>query len=197
MQKQNGLQEKKTDELTVRLDFGGTQREFTHEEIAELAKKAYSYEQISGDWDRVKTMALSEGKSVCEYLDSLSEIRINKRRSELLEKGADEQLISYILDLEKEKMSTDKGFFDEVSEYFPKIKDISDIPECVVESARVKGSRLVDELLRYRHKKQMEISILKDLEKSAINSSIGPQREHISADIDPAKLQFIKGIWGK
>ena len=50
---------------------------------------------------------------------------------------------------------------------------------------------------RYRHKKQMEISVFKDNEKLANNSSIGSQREHISADFDPAKLEFINGIWGK
>lgn len=197
MQENLDLQEKKVDELTVRLDFGGAEREFTLEEIGELAKKAYSFEQISDDWDRVASLALSEGKSISGYLDSLNESRLNKRRNELLEKGADEQLINYILGLENEKVLKNDYFFDEVSEYFPKIKDISELPQCVVESAKLKGSRLVDELLRYRHKKQMAISILKDLEKSAKNSSIGPQREHISADVDPAKLQFIKGIWGK
>ena len=197
MKEQNSIQQEKTDELTVRLDFGGAEREFTLEEISELAKKAYSFEQISSDWDRVKNMALSEGKSVCEYIDALSEDRLNKRRSELLDQGADEQLISYILELEKGKSVTNDSFFNEVLEYFPKIKTISELPECVVESARIKGSRIVDELLRYRHKKQMEISALKDLEKSATNSSIGPQRERISADIDPTKLQFINGIWGK
>ena len=185
------------DELTVRLDFGGTEREFNLEEMEELAKKAYTYELIIEDWNKVKAMAQTEDKSVSEYLDALRAGRIDKRRSELLEKGADEQLADYILSLENTNDLKSNGFFDEVVEYFPKIKDISELPECVVEAAKLKGSRLLDEWLRYRHKKQMELSAFKDYEKSVANSSIGSQKEHITADFDPAKLQFIKGVWGK
>lgn len=196
-QNDEDLKENNADVFTVRLDFGGEEREYTLEEINALAKQAQNYETILSDWQRIKSIAQNEGKSVGEYIDALNENRLNKRRNELLEKGADEQLAEYVLGLENEKKLKDDIFFEEVLEYFPKIKDISELPACVLETARLKGSRILDELLRYRHKKQMEISAFKDYQKSVGESSIGPQREHISTDFDPAKLQFIKGIWGK
>lgn len=187
----------KAEEITVKLDFFGEEQDYSLEEVKELAKKGYNYDLISNDWERLKNMAFSEGKSVCEYLNYLSESKTQTRRKELVEKCADEELAEYVLNLENKSQSNNDNFFGEMSEYFPKIKDISELPLCVVENAKIKGSRILDEWLRYRHKKQIEMSAFKNLEKLANESSIGPQREFVSADYDPAKLQFIKGIWGK
>ena len=193
---ENSLKEQ-AEEITVRLDLGGEERDYRIEELTELAKKGYNYDLISSDWERVKSMAFADGKSVGEYLSSLCENQTSNRRKELIEKCVDEELAEYILNLEASATKNNDCFFGEVLDYFPKIKDISELPLCVVESAKVKGSRILDEWLRYRHKKQTEMSAFKDFEKLTSNSSIGPQREFISADYDPAKLQFIKGIWGK
>lgn len=186
-----------SEEIIVKLDLGGDERDYKLDEIKELAQKGYNYDLISSDWERVKSMAFAEGKSVCEYLSSLSEDKYNARRKELVEKCADEELAEYVLGLETANKLKNDNFFGEVCEYFPKIKDISELPLCVVENAKIKGSRLLDEWLRYRHKKQIQMSAFKDLETLTTNSSIGPQREFVSADYDPTKLQFIKGIWGK
>ena len=188
---------KQAEEITVTLDLGGEERDYKLQELTELAKKGYNYDLISSDWERVKSMAFADGKSVGEYLSSLSENQTSIRRKELIEKCVDEELAEYILNLEASSTKNNDCFFGEVLDYFPKIKDISELPLCVVENAKVKGSRILDEWLRYRHKKQTEMSAFKDFEKLTSDSSIGPQREFISADYDPAKLQFIKGIWGK
>lgn len=193
---ENSLKEQ-AEEITVRLDLGGEERDYKLDELTELAKKGYNYDLISSDWERVKTMAFADGKSVGEYLNSLCEKQASIRRKELIEKCADEELADYVLSLENSATKNNDYFFYEVLDYFPKIKDISELPLCVVENAKAKGSRILDEWLRYRHKKQAEMSAFKDFEKLTSDSSIGPQREFVSADYDPAKLQFIKGIWGK
>lgn len=193
---ENSLKQQ-AEEIIVRLDLGGEERDYQLHELTELAKKGYNYDLISSDWERVKTMAFADGKSVGEYLSFLSENQTSARRKELIEKCVDEELAEYILNLESSSTKNNDCFFSEVLDYFPKIKDISELPLCVVEKAKVKGSRILDEWLRYRHKKQAEMSAFRDFEKLTSDSSIGPQREFVSADYDPTKLQFIKGIWGK
>ena len=185
------------EELSVKIDFDGEERSYSISEIKVLAQKGLDYGLIIGDYERIKQMARQNDKNVSEYLSFLEAQRFEARRAELLEKCGDEELAGYILNLESECNTFDNRSFKELKEYFPNITDISELPECVVNSAKVKGSSIVDEWLRYRHKKQMRLSALNNLEASAANSSIGSQREHIAADYDPAKLQFIKGIWGK
>jgi hypothetical protein len=106
-------------------------------------------------------------------------------------------LADYILGLEEKNSSKTDAAFIEVQRYFPNIKNIDEIPSEVFKAASVKGSNLLNEYLRYL---QLAKLTLKAFEKNNIEAklaSVGSQREAISQDFDPAKLQFIKGIWNK
>ena len=188
------LQEK---EPSYIFDIDGNEREYSPEEVKDLMQKGFNYQLVCEDYERVLKMAQAEGSSVGEYLNQLEEKRISKRREELLNKCGDSELAEYILELEAAASSNTNSDFEELREYFPKIKDKSELPLEVVSAAKLKGTRLLDEWLRYRHKKQNELSAVRSKQKSGQDSSIGSQREHITADYDPAKLQFIKGVWGK
>lgn len=188
------LQEK---EPSYIFDIDGNEREYSLEEVKDLMQKGFNYQLVCEDYERVLKMAQAEGSSVGEYLNQLEEKRISKRREELLNKCGDSELAEYILELEAAASSNTNSDFEELREYFPKIKDKSELPLEVVSAAKLKGTRLLDEWLRYRHKKQNELSAVRSKQKSGQDSSIGSQREHITADYDPAKLQFIKGVWGK
>ena len=188
----------KNEQLMLSVMLDGKECRLNAEEAAALAQKGFDYEAIKDDYERIKELALSDGHSVGEFLSLIETQRLNKRRAELLDKCAgNAELADYILLLEaKKKKITDYGL-KEVKEYFPSISSIEELPQEVVERSRLRGSSLLDELLRYRHKKSEAQKGLKRAESSASASSVGSQREYIVGDYDPAKLQFIKGIWGK
>lgn len=179
------------------LNIDGDEREYSIDEIKDLVQQGYNYQLISDDYERVRKMAQLDGGSVGEYLTRLEEKRISERREELLEKCGDAEFAEYILNLETAASANTDADFQELKSYFPQIKDKNELPLEVINAAKLKGTRLLDEWLRYRHKKQSELSALKAKQKSVKQSSVGSQREHITADYDPTKLQFIKGVWGK
>ena len=198
MQQENITQtdiEEKEPSYTFNID--GNEREYSIEEIKDLMQKGFNYQLVSDDYQRVLNMAQAEGSSVGEYLSRLEEKRIAERREELLNKCGDSELAEYVLNLEAAASANKDADFDELREYFPQIKDKSELPLEVTCAAKLKGTRLLDEWLRYRQRKQSELSAVRSKQKSGQESSIGSQREHITADYDPAKLQFIKGVWGK
>ena len=179
------------------LDINGNEREYSIDEIKDLVQKGLNYQLVSDDYERVRKMAQLEGGSVGEYLTRLEEKRMSERREKLLEKCGDAEFAEYILNLEIAASANTDADFEELKSYFPHIKNKNELPTEVTTAAKLKGTRLLDEWLRYRHKKQNELSNLKAKQKLGQQSSVGSQREHIAADYDPTKLQFIKGVWGK
>ncbi len=182
----------------ISLVLEGEEKTFTPEQIAGFIEKSERFDLIDPEYNRLKGMAEKAELSVEEFLNSLENRTKENRRSTLLQKcSGDEELADYILGLEENRSSKTDAAFKEVQRYFPNIKNIDEIPSEVFKAASVKGSNLLNEYLRYL---QLAKLTLKAFEKNNIEAklaSVGSQREAISQDFDPAKLQFIKGIWNK
>lgn len=166
------------------------------EKAQELAQKGMKFDAISRDYETLKELALAENKSVSEFVEEIKCKNFDKKKSELLEKcGGDEGFAEHILMLENKPYEDAKGI-DEVKENFPEIKSIEDLPESVVENAKLKGTLLLDEYLRYRHSQDIAVkkSLLK--QQQAVKSSTGSQLNKKGTE-NPETAEFLKGLWRK
>ena len=181
------------DEISVPVKYNKEIINLKLDRAAELAQKGLKFEAIAADYENLKHIALESGKSVSEFLCALEQNNRELRKKELLEKcGGNEEMADYVLKLEK---NPEESFgFEELKAEFPDIKDISDLPESVVDNAKMKGTLLLDEYLRYRHNAK------KDAQKAAAQSesnnalSIGSQADR-KGTVSPETAEFLKGLW--
>ncbi len=183
-------------EIIVPVKFNKQVLNLDLEKAQELAQKGMKFDVISKDYDALKGLAKAEGKSVGEFLESLKLQKSALRESEILEKcGGDRQFAEHILKLEKTPCDEVFGF-DEIVENFPKIKSLEDLPESVVESAKLKGTYLLDEYLRYLHKQELVIKASIKNQLKAEQSATGSLINKKGAD-NPETAEFLKGLWQK
>ncbi len=197
MEKENKENKADGKQSAVKVDFDGEIKEFTQNEASLLAAKGIKYDMICDDFERIKQLAQDRGCDVSGLISSLENEQENLRKAELLEKcSGDKALVEHILALEKADNDTDLRF-KELKEQFPDIEDISQLPKEVTAAANERGSALLDEYLRYLRK--MELAREKaDLSSTlAQNSAVGSQADSQMSGYDPAKTEFIKGIWGR
>lgn len=180
-------------QISVPVKFNKEIRNLSVEEASNLAQKGLKFETIEENYGRLKELAANNRQSVSEFLLALKEAEKNKRVKELSDKcGGNEEMAMYVLNLENGR-DNDLGF-EELQTEFPVIKKLSDLPEEVVEKAKLKGSYLLDEYLRYRLKNKKAVKFEDDAEKSADFSSIGSQLDR-RGGTDPAAEEFLKGLW--
>ncbi len=161
----------------------------------ELAQKGMKYEVISKDYDTLKEIASSEGKSVGEFLEQIKADKTALRENEILSKcGGDKDFAEHIIMLENAK--NDRYKFSEVRENFPKIKSLEDLPQSVVESSKLKGTFLLDEYLRYLHKQQLAIKQSVKNQLDAEQSATGSLLNKKGAQ-SPETAEFLRGLWQK
>ncbi len=166
------------------------------EKATELAQKGMKFDVISKDYDALKGLALADGKSVGEFLETLKQGKNTARENEILEKcGGDKEFADYVLGLEK-PIDTQLRGFEELKENFPKIKSENDLPACVLESAKLKGTFLLDEYLRYLHMQEMA---KKDSLRSQINAQMSATGSLLNKQggQSPETAEFIRGLWHK
>lgn len=165
-------------------------------QAGELAQKGMKFDAISKEYELLRGLAVQDGKSVSEYINTLSRTRFLEKKALLTEKcGGDEDLAEHILQLENQGTEEIRGF-DELKESFPEIRDIEALPQTVVENARLKGTLLLDEYLRYRLQSQITVrdSLLK--QKKAAVSATGSQQNR-KGGVTPEAAEFLKGLWHK
>ena len=189
--------EEKNDNFVLPIKFNKQVKNLSFDEAVELAQKGLKYDMISDEFSRLKNVASKTGKSVNEFIDTLEKNQENQRKEELLEKcNGNSELADHIIELES-KEKNDNSAFSELKSHFPEIKSEEDLPFEVIERAKQKGSRLLDEYLRYiLEEKEKNESTQKTL-KAAKNSSIGSQRDMLSNNYNPERSEFLKGLWGK
>jgi len=186
------------EEIKIPVKFNKQIIKLSLEDAAVLCQKGMKFDLISEELARLKELAAAENLNISDFLSMLENKKRQTRREMLVEKcGGDDALADYILELEGVPTADRNTDFEEVKRYFPEIKSISDLPEAVKVAAELKGSGLLNELLRYRLKKQRSIEAVKSKQSDADFASIGSQREALSVDYDPAKLQFLKGLWNR
>ncbi len=166
------------------------------EKAQELAQKGMKFDMISKDYEALKGIAKADGKSVAEFIEALKDQKLKARENEILEKcGGDLEFAEHILKLETAQVQEAKGF-GEIAENFPKIKSLDDLPESVVEAAKLKGTLLLDEYLRYLHKQdtaaRQSIKTQLKAEQTAMGSLTNTKKGE-----NPETAEFLKGLWQK
>ena len=101
-------------------------------------------------------------------------------------------MADYILKLEKNP--EENLGFEELKAEFPDIKDISELPQSVVENAKMKGTLLLDEYLRYRHNAKRNARKAAAQNENADTLSIGSQTDR-RGGVSPETAEFLKGLW--
>lgn len=186
---------KNSDEITIPVKFNKEVKELTLTEATELAQKGLKFELILEDYERLRDLSRNSGKSVTQFLDSIENEFKDKRRKELYEKcGGDATLADHIIDLESKNANCFSCGIQEVKKYFPEIKEESDLPDVVTQSAQLKGTLLLDEYLRYLLNQKRKIEETEKIQKSARNASIGSQLNRKNS-ITPEAAEFLKGLW--
>lgn len=193
-----GLETKPSEqsEIIVPVKFNKQVLNLDLQKASELAQKGMKFDVIAKDYDELKGLAKAEGKSVGEFIESLKTQKFAIRENEILEKcGGDHEFAKHILQLENSKTNEDNGL-KELLENFPKIKSLEDLPECVVESAQLKGTLLLDEYLRYLHKQQLAAKQSVKNQYKAEQSAMGSLLNKRGTQ-NPEAIEFLRGLWQK
>ena len=180
----------------IPIKFNKQVLELELEKAQELAQKGMKFDLISKDYDALKKLALAENKSVSDYVSALLSQKHTQHQNDILEKcGGDREFAEHILKLENTDTQEVRGF-GELKENFPQIKDMSDLPESVVEAAKIKGTLLLDEYLRYLHCQDMAVKSSIKNQRDASNSAMGPLTNRNRGQ-SPETREFLKGLWQK
>lgn len=166
------------------------------ERAGELAQKGMKFEALSSELELLKQLAADSGKTVSQFLSDLKLRQSDSKRDSLIEKcGDDAELADEVMRLYLQKEENDDGF-DELKNAFPEIKVREDLPESVVENAKLCGRPLLDEFLRYRlnQEKAIKENLLSQQKGQA--SSTGSQLNKARGE-NPEAAEFLKGLWRK
>ncbi len=180
-------------EVFVPVKFNKEIKNLGLEDAARLAQMGLKFEAIADDYEALKNIAAKAGHSVSEYIAELSRQNDENRRQELTEEcGGNEKMADYVMQLEKSGEESDD--FAELTAEFPKIKSISDLPDSVVQKSELRGTKLLDEYLRYRLTEEREAASAALKQKNAENLSLGSLTDR-KGGINPETAEFLKGLW--
>lgn len=182
------------EDVIISVKFNKEMLKLTAEEAAVLAQKGMKYEQIEDEYMRLRKLAAQNGKSVSQFITELCAEKLERRKSQLVEScGGNTEVAEHIILLENAK--EDDCGFNELKVYFPQFTDISQLPESVVSACELKGTRLLDEYLRYCLMQKRLRDNAESQRKRSQKASIGSQLA-FSSERDPANMAFLQGIWG-
>lgn len=182
-------------EIFVPVKFNKEIKKLSIDEASQLAQKGMKFDVLREDYNTLKLLANQKGKSITEFLEMLKLQDYEQRRQELAEKcGGDFSLAEHILSLEQNKNFTDTLGFEELKKEFPRFKTPEELPQEVLENARLKGSMLLDEYLRYRLAENKRIKLANETKKATESASLGSQINREGA-INPETAEFLKGLW--
>ncbi len=166
--------------------------------LEELRDKARKYDMAAADYQRIRDLAAHKDCSVGEFISGIEKDMTDRRIEELTEGcGGNRELAERIFKLESAAAGIERADIREISEYFPEITEISQLPETVVEASRLKGSALLDEYLRHLAQLYRAKENSAQNDRRAKDSSIGSQRNAESGDYDPTSREFIKALWSR
>ena len=180
-------------EVFVPVKFNKEIKNLGLKEAAVLAQKGLKFEAIADDFAALKSLAAKGGHSVSEYIAELSRQNEESRRQELTEEcGGNKKMADYVMQLEKSGEGSDD--FAELTAEFPEIKSISDLLDSVVQKSELRGTKLLDEYLRYRHAEERKAASAALKQKNAENLSLGSLTDR-KGGINPETAEFLKGLW--
>ncbi len=180
-------------EVFVPVKFNKEIKNLGLEDAARLAQKGLKFEAIADDYEALKNIAAKAGHSVSEYIAALKKQNEESRLQELTDKcGGNGEMASYVMQLESGGEESDS--FKELNAEFPEIKSIADLPAAVVENAELRGTKLLDEYLRYRLTEEREAKTAALKQKNTENLSLGSLTDR-KGGINPETAEFLKGLW--
>ncbi|MEE0808534.1 MAG: hypothetical protein U0L84_04150 [Acutalibacteraceae bacterium] len=181
--------------ITVPIKFNKETKLLSLEDAASLAQKGMKLDAISGELSRLRKIAGAKGKSISEFLSALERQQIDSRKEELLsECGGNEELAERIMKLEANTAAKDSDLA-ELQQFFPAVKAVEDLPQTVVERAKMLGSNLLNEYLRYREGERIKRRESERSLRTAAAASVGSQGN--SGTFDSANAEFLKALWGR
>ena len=197
----NALEQRETtpevlnEDIKIPVKFNKEERELSFKEAQSLAQKGLKYDMITSDFTRLKSMADKSKKSVGEFLSFIENGLKEQRRNDILSQcGGNKELADEFINME-ERLSGDNEQLKELSEYFPEIDSADKLPIEVVNKAKEKGSRLLDEYLRHLYTLQKKERERKEMTKEITNHTLGSRKTEDNKSSDPVRNMFLKGIW--
>lgn len=167
---------------------------YTDGELAEIYKKAQEYDVIIDDYNTLLLLSRESGLSIPELISLVKKAQLNERLSELKDQcNGNEELAQHIIDLETNS-SAQPDDFAELKNYFPKFSEKNQLPESVTESARLRGTLLLDEYLRYLLKENLKTKAAikeQELRDRASTGSLTNRKN----EINPEAAEFLRGLW--
>ncbi|MBQ6826210.1 MAG: hypothetical protein IJP34_06100 [Clostridia bacterium] len=180
---------------TIRVKFNKEFKDIPLDDATTLIQKGMKYDLIFKDYETLKNLSAQSDKSVEEFLSDINQNILEKRIAELTEKcSGDREFAQKIALLERGKEAHATRGFDELQEIFPEIKKESDLPEEVIEKAKLSGRALTDEYLRHLFFKERALKQANKNKKITENSCIGSQINRDGSD-NPEAVEFLKGLW--
>ncbi|MBQ8202701.1 MAG: hypothetical protein IJZ75_00270 [Clostridia bacterium] len=183
-------------DIKIPIKFNKEERELSLSEAGSLAQKGLKYDMISPDFTKLKALAEKDGRSVSEFLTYVEEKLNELKRNEILSKcGGNEEIADRLIAMEN-KLSGDGGQMEELREFFPEIEDAASLPQEVLDKAKEKGSRLLDEYLRHLYSLKLLEKEKQETKKDVNKHTLGSLKTQDSGESDPVRNMFLKGIWG-
>lgn len=180
-------------EVSIPVKYNKEIKNLGLEDAARLAQMGLKFEAIADDYEALKNIAAKAGHSVSEYIAALKKQNEEVRLQELTDKcGGNGEMASYVMQLEAGGEESDG--FKELNAEFPEIKSIADLPAAVAENAELRGTKLLDEYLRYRHAEERKAKNAALKQKNAESISLGSLTDR-KGGINPETAEFLKGLW--
>ena len=184
-----------SDEILIPVKFNKEIKNLSINEASQLAQTGMKSDALKEELDTLKMLANKNGKSIAEFLRVIKETQYQQRREELATKcGGDFSFAEHILSLEENDNQYDALGFEELKKEFPHFKALEELPEEVLENARLKGRLLLDEYLRFRLAEKKRIQLATKTQKTAENTTLGSQINRDGA-VNPETLEFLRGLW--
>lgn len=183
------------EDLLIPVKFNKETKNISLTKAAELIQKGMKYDIIKNDYEALKALAKGENKSVSDFLILLKTEKAEERKKQLTEKcGGDAELAEHFLALEQGNSSETDNGFAEIKKYFPEINSPEQLPDTVLECCEEKGTKLLDEYLRFLLIENREKQKAEAENRKADKRSLGSLKNKGGA-IDPEAAEFLKGLW--
>lgn len=186
--------EEQAETIRIPIKFNKEVRELTPQEAADYAQKGMKFELIQPDFERLRKLAQSRKQSLPQLVESLCKDDRDRRLAEWTSRCGDEALARRVMELEEAAAPDDS--FAELRQNFPEFNTLQDLPEAVRIASAEKGTRLLDEYLRYRLEQSRQRRLAERDRKDADASAVGSQKKY-AVGTDPVHTEFLRGIWGR
>lgn len=187
------LPESQEKEITIPIKYNKEIKELSLEDAATLAQKGLKFTAIEKDFAALKELAQRENKSVPIFISELCERYTADKKKTLVEEcGGNEEIAQRLLDLESNSQPADS--LKELTEAFPEITSLEQLPEEVLEKSRLKGTLPLDEYLRYLLAEEKIKKSAAAKQRQSEKTTTGSLSSLKGAENAEAE-EFLRGLW--